>query len=449
MDERTDGRTNERTGRRAGRVRAIALAGGKGIRARPLTLTTPDYLRSKAAMRLAGRSLIEWSVELLAEQGVADFYVAANGHENRAQTKAILEYGERFGVSVRYSRPRFDQDNTGSGEATLRCLEHWDLGGPALVFPTDSVFEFDLAAMAEAHRAAGAVVTVATVSRSPAEAAGRYGVLLRGADGSVRRFMEKPGPAEAERLAGAGGLETNAGMYLIDCGRLREAARDPCLKELARRRLDWGGDLLPYLVSRGHPVAAHRIGRFGDLGSPQDFLLTTRQVLRGGYPRLSGRMGPRIHESSLYLRDGTSGRTLAEKILDGSVRIGPGVRIGRDVEVGPGAVLVDSDVADGVDIGAGSRLHRVVCGEHGIIGPGADLSDTVLGAAVEIRSGPGRPVVTEGFCAFGDEVRLHGGLRLCGVSVFPRLDVWSGARIPQGSCLSSPDDVSRWVSPVP
>ena len=38
----------------------IGLAGGQGMRARPLTLKAPGYLRSKAAMSFLGRRLIRW-----------------------------------------------------------------------------------------------------------------------------------------------------------------------------------------------------------------------------------------------------------------------------------------------------------------------------------------------------------------------------------------------------
>ncbi|GAA2752352.1 NDP-sugar synthase [Kitasatospora cinereorecta] len=435
------------------RLSAIALVGGRGVRARPLTLNSSDYLRSKAAMSLAGRSLIEWAVETLQCQGVDRFFVVANGGENHAQTKAILEHGEQLGVSVRYSRTRFDHSNTGSGEATLRCLEYWDLGGLALVFPSDSVFDFDLAAMVRAHRASGAVVTVATVVRTAAEAAGKYGVLERGRDGLVRRFLEKPDRRTVEAVAGDA-VETNAGMYLVDCDRLRLAGRESGLAALARRSLDWGGDLLPYLVGHGHRVASYPIAKFGDLGSPRDYLTTLREVLRDEYPLLSGRIDPpvsptaraRIHESSLLLKDQATGRTLADRIADGTVRIGPDVRIGRDVEIGPGVTLAASDIGDGVDIGEGAELCGVACGDGSIIGPGARVSDAFLGAMVELRSSPGRPVVLEEFCALGDGVRVHAGTRLRGVSVFPRLDIRSGVRIPPGTSLSGLQDLLRWTA---
>lgn len=434
-------------------VPAMALAGGQGVRARPITLSSADHLRSKAVVRVAGRPLIEWAVTALRDQGVGRYYVVANGGENRAQTQAVLGHGERFGVSVRYSRTRFDRDNTGSGEATLRCLEYWDLTGLALVFPTDSLFDFDLADMIRAHRAARADVTVATVRRPAATAAGKYGVLRLGRGGLVDGFLEKPDLAAARALSRGGDgdpVHTNAGMYLIDCGRLRMAARDPELAALIRHRLDWGGDLLPYLVRRGHRVLARPIARFGDLGSPRDYLDTLRDLLLGRYPRLSdglgepaGPGGHRVHPSSLEMKDRVSGRTLAEKIEDGSVRIGPGVRIGRDVEIGPGVALAESDIGDGVDIGAHSTLHGVACGDHSVIGPGALLTDVFLGCMADVRSTLRDPVVLDGCCALGDEVRVRPGSRLRGVSAFPRLEI--GGDIPGGAALAGVRDVLRFL----
>lgn len=435
-------------------VSTIALAGGQGIRARPMSLNSGDYLRSKAAVSFVGRPLIEWSVIALRSLGVRDYYVLANGRENRAQTKAVLGHGDRWGVSVRYSRARFDRENTGSGQATLSGLDYWDLKGLALVIPTDSVFDFDLAELVRAHRAADATVTVATVPRPVEETAGTYGVLEQDKDGSVRRFVEKPSPAAARSLAGGdpnGLLHTNTGMYLIDCRRLRAAAADPVLAALALTRLDWGGDLLPYLVSTGHRVLAQPIARFGDLGHPGNYLDTLKEVLLDRFPLLSAEIDPpigpvagtRVHESSLLMRDPLSGRTLTEKISDGSVRIGAGVRIGREVEIGPGVSLQESDIGDGVDLGAGCTLRGVACGDHSVIGPGAQLTDVFLGCMVDVRSTLERPVVLSDYCALGDEVRVPPGTWLRGVHAVPMLRITESARIPTGASLSGVRDLLR------
>src|SRR5438094_7317458 len=150
-------------------VVGIGLAGGQGVRARPLTLKAPGYLRSKAAMSFLGRRLIRWVIEILTAEGMKEFYVIAHGKENRYQIKVMIGYGEEFGIDVQYSPVKFDALSTGSADSTLRMLEYWDLSRPALVFPTDSIIDFELEPMYRAHLEAGAAVTVAAMTRAPTE----------------------------------------------------------------------------------------------------------------------------------------------------------------------------------------------------------------------------------------------------------------------------------------
>ncbi len=51
-------------------VIGIGLAGGQGIRARPLTLKAPGYLRSKGAMSFLGRRIIQWVIQVLSSEGI-------------------------------------------------------------------------------------------------------------------------------------------------------------------------------------------------------------------------------------------------------------------------------------------------------------------------------------------------------------------------------------------
>src|SRR5438132_1426654 len=81
----------------------IGLAGGQGVRARPLTLKAPGYLRSKAAMAFLGRRLIRWVIQILSAEGIKEYYVVAHGKENRYQIKVLIGYGEEFGVDIMYS----------------------------------------------------------------------------------------------------------------------------------------------------------------------------------------------------------------------------------------------------------------------------------------------------------------------------------------------------------
>ncbi|WP_406462805.1 NDP-sugar synthase [Streptomyces sp. NBC_01622] len=437
----------------------IILAGGRGERAKPLTLASSDYIRSKALIPFVGRSVVEWLVESCRDQGIRRFYVIAQGAENHSQIKLVLGHGERFGVEIHYSRARLDRYNVGSGAATLHNLEQWDLTGRALVLPVDSVFEFDLDVLADTHDAADAVVTVATVGRTPEEIAGKYGVMRTSPDGLVAGFLEKPDLDRVHRVfpetslpASRSTLPTNAGMYLVDCGRLRLAARNPEMIRLAQQRLDWGGDLLPWLVGRGLPVAVAPIDRLGDLGSIPDYLATLGDVLGGHYRRMNRAMGeptstdPRywIHESSLRTKDSVTGTTLAQKISEGSVVIGPAVRIGRNAEIGPGVKLRFSDIGDGVDVDEGARLSRTAIGDGAVVGPYARITDSYVGPLARVHSERDSPVRLL-HSAIGEAADLRPGTRLTGVSVYPRLRVPAVTGLPTGTHLTSSDDILHWI----
>ncbi|MFC8392865.1 MULTISPECIES: sugar phosphate nucleotidyltransferase [unclassified Streptomyces] len=437
----------------------IILAGGRGERAKPITLESADYIRSKALIPFVGRRLIEWVLESCRVQGIRRFYVVTHGLENRNQIKLLLGHGERHGVRITYSRSRFDRYNVGSAGATLHNLEQWDLQGRALVLPVDSLFDFDLGALHATHDAQDALVTVAAVARTPAEIAHKYGVMRTDERGLVQGFVEKPGLTELGELFPRTlaepdtGLPTNAGMYLVDCGRLRLLAREPELFRQSHQRLDWGGDLLPWLVRHGHPVATHTIGRLGDLGNVPDYLDTVRLVLNGAYEQMNRLMDQPddtarrrwIHESSLQTKDDVTGTTLAQKIDEGSVVIGAGVRIGRDVEIGPGVRLENADVGDGAEVREGSTLVRSTVGESAVIGSYADIADSYIGPMAEVRSERIRPIRLERHTAVGDGAVLWPGSRLCGVTVYPRLRVPALAGVPARTELRSAEDVLRWV----
>ncbi|MGH2740739.1 MAG: sugar phosphate nucleotidyltransferase [Actinomycetota bacterium] len=441
-----------------GQIVGIGLAGGRGVRARPLTLKAPGYLRSKAAMSFLGRRLIRWVIRILAAEGIKEYYVIAHGKENRYQIKVLIGYGDEFGVSVQYAPVKFDTLSTGSADSTLRMLDYWEIDRPALVFPTDSIIDFDFEPMLERHRETGAAVTIAAMTRAPAEVAEKYGVMLTNPEGLILEFVEKPTmmdlkrhfQIEDEQEFARLPLLTNAGFYLIDPEAMRKAAADPEVQALRRSRLDFGKDLLPWLVGRQAPVYAHPVRRIGDLGNLEDYLQTTIDVLRGNFesvlrtmePPLDPEAGIWIAPESLHLRDEQTGKSLEEKMAEGLVTIGPAVRIGRYCEIGPGVVITESNLDDDVEVREGAFLSRSSIRDGAIVGPHASVRDSVVGSMSEIRSTRESPTRLEDHVAIGDEVVVYEGVRLTGdVSVFPRLKVPSGINVPPGRELETPQDI--------
>ena len=443
-------------------VVGIGLAGGQGIRARPLTLKAPGYLRSKAAMSFLGRRLIRWVLQVLTAEGIKDYYVIAHGKENRYQIKVMIGYGEGFGVDVKYSPVKYDTLSRGSADSAMRMMEYWDIQQDALVFPTDSIIDFDLAPMLRAHHRSGAIATIAAMVREPDEVAEKYGVILADEDGRVEVFVEKPTLAELREYLHAESdedferlpLMTNAGFYLIDANRIRELGSHPEVARLRERRLDFGKDLLPWLVGNGYRVDVFPVRRIGDLGNVRDYLDTMVDALTGEFESVDRLLGPPfdpernvwIAPESLAMRDATSGRTLAEKIAEGSVDIGPAVRIGRFCEIHPGVRIRESNLDDDIEVQRDASISRSQIRDGAIIGPAAHLSEVVVGSMSEVRSEPFNPTSIEGCVALGDEVVVYAGVHLADeVSVFPRLKLPSGIKVPPGIEVAGPADVLRYM----
>jgi NDP-sugar pyrophosphorylase family protein len=446
----------------ASEIVGIGLAGGQGVRARPLTLKAPGYLRSKAAMSFLGRRLIRWVIQILSSEGIERYYLIAHGKENRYQIKVLLGYGESFGVDVKYAPVKYDTLSTGSADSTLRMLEYWDISQHALVFPTDSIIDFDLAPMIKGHFETGAIATIAAMVREPDEVAEKYGVMLSDPDGRVTEFVEKPtlgdlrehfraaDDEEFRRLP----LMTNAGFYLIDAPRLRELAATSEIDGLRMGRLDFGKDLLPWLVGNDYPVYSHPVRRIGDLGNVQDYIDTMVDVLHGNFESVDRLLGPPfdpdqhvwIAPETLAMRDSTSGTTLAEKIAEGLVTIGPAVRIGRFCEIHPGVTIRESNLDDDIEIHRDAVIERSQIRDGAIVGAGARLSEVVAGSMSEIRSEPYNQTIVEGCVALGDEVTVYPGVHLAdNVSVYPRLKIPTGIKIPAGMEVTGPADVLRYL----
>src|SRR5262245_66695372 len=89
---------------------------------------------------------------------------------------------------------------------------------------------------------------------------------------------------------------TNAGFYLIDTKRIRELAAGPDITRIRKRRLDFGKDLLPWLVGHDHPVHVFPVRAIGDLGNVRDYLATMTEALRGQLSASDSLLGPSLDD---------------------------------------------------------------------------------------------------------------------------------------------------------
>ncbi len=113
-------------------MKAMLLAAGRGERLRPLTDRVP-----KALVPVLGKPLIAWHLERLAAAGFREAVV--NVAHLGEKIVAALGEGERFGLSLRYSREPEPLETAGGIATALPLLDD----APFLLVNADVFCEYD------------------------------------------------------------------------------------------------------------------------------------------------------------------------------------------------------------------------------------------------------------------------------------------------------------------
>lgn len=155
---------------------AVVLAGGEGLRLRPLTDENP-----KAMISVAGKPLLHWILEWLRESGILNLVLGVAYKKEK-----IMDHfgdGGRFGVAIKYSNHTVEG---GTGEGFRLAIQRYVHDDVFLAMNGDELVDLDLSDFAAHHRSEGGIATIAVGPlRSP------YGVVeLEG--NNIIGFREKP-----------------------------------------------------------------------------------------------------------------------------------------------------------------------------------------------------------------------------------------------------------------
>lgn len=235
-------------------MRAVIMAGGKGIRLLPYTQVLP-----KPMLPLGDRPILAWLIEALAAAGVTDLSLAI-----RHMGYVFQSYfgdGQALGVQIRYVT---EEEPLGTA-GPLRQIP--DLDEPFLVTNADIVTGLDFADLIRFHRERQPIMTVAAQERLYQSGLG----LLQTEGERVVGYQEKPTRWEL----------TGLGIYLIDPRALAYLpAQGPCdMPDLIRTLLDAQEEVLHYRTD----------ALWVDLGSPADYEDVTARWTEIA-PQIKGRM---------------------------------------------------------------------------------------------------------------------------------------------------------------
>lgn len=399
--------TSARLGHLPPRVLGIVQAGGQGSRMDVLTRE-----RAKPALPWGGtHQLIDFALSNLANSGIANVWVSvqylAGTLDEHLQSGRPWDLDRNRGgyrrlVPEAGRAPAAGGFSTGNADDLFRSHDDIARHDPdvVVVSSADHVFACDLRPIIAAHLEAGAVTTIVTAEVPPTDARHKGVVRTTGRERSlaggcvsareVAALDYKPDRADDTTVA------TEVFVYTTDAllGTLASLWRERDHAAVDEERADSGlGDfgerLLPALIDSGTVLAVDIGSYWRDVGRPQAYLQSHRDLVRGRVGLLADTAWP-IQTTTPYpaparIRDGAR---ITDSVLAGACDVagevvgsvlGPGVRVER------GARVVDSVLFGGVHVAGGAVVETSIVDEQTRIGRAARVGERAAGRLSDDR----------------------------------------------------------------
>ena len=202
-------------------MQAVILAGGYGTR-----ISEESHLKPKPMIEIGGKPILWHIMKIYAAHGISDFVICLGyrGYVIKEFFANYVLHSSDVTIDARTGQITYHQStaepwrvtlvDTGEASMTGGRLKRVGayLGDRFCMSYGDGVADIDIRAALAFHAGHGKLATVTAVTPP-----GRYGALELGAEGQVRRFVEKP-PGDEGRI--------NGGFFVLEKAVLDRIAGD-------------------------------------------------------------------------------------------------------------------------------------------------------------------------------------------------------------------------------
>lgn len=239
-------------------IKAVLLAGGKGERLRPFTLTTP-----KPLLTIGKKTLLEYNLRHLKKFGINEVIITL-GYRGELIKKYLRER-HNFGLKVSYVEENSENPlgTAGVFYKLKKCLPD-----TFLVVYSDILRILDLEDVINFHRTKKAHATICVYKNRKINP--KSSVVFDKKNAMIS-FTERPKAVEMNKT-----VWSNASLYIFEPGVLRFWSK--------LEKKDFGQDVIPQLLKKKLAVYAYvQKGYFQDIGSYKKFKIAKKDLEKGKF----------------------------------------------------------------------------------------------------------------------------------------------------------------------